>query len=202
MIRLHRLSGILLTVFIAPHLFNHLYSLASAGQHIAIMQYLRIIYRFPPVEAILMMAVLVQIVSGFGLFRKMRQLGNRDFFENLQLWSGFYMALFLLIHVSAVLAGRFLMHLDTNFYFGVAGLNTFPLNLFFIPYYALAILSFFGHIAAIHYRKMTKPLLALSVKHQSYLILLLGLLTCIFCLYGLTGKFEGIVVPNEYQLIK
>jgi hypothetical protein len=40
------------------------------------------------------------------------------------------MALFLIIHVSAVLTGRFILHLDTNFYFGVAGINNFPFSLF------------------------------------------------------------------------
>lgn len=200
--RLHSLSGLVLTAFIAPHLFNHLYSLAGPEQHIQIMQLLRVVYRFPVVECILMIAVLIQLISGPALFRKMRQSTQQDFFEKLQLWSGLYMAVFLLIHVSAVLSGRFLLHLDTNFYFGAAGLNTFPLNLFFIPYYALAILSFFAHIASIHYRKMNKSLLMLSVTHQSYLILSLGFVICIICLYGLTGKFGGVTIPEHYQLLK
>ena len=157
---LHYFSGIVIAVFVAFHLLNHAVSVFGAEQHIAVMKLLRVVYRNVFVETLLLATVLVQIITGLWLFSKGRKWAS-TFFEKLQIWSGLYLAIFFLIHLSAVLGGRWVLHLDTNFYFGVAGLNTFPFNLFFIPYYGLAVVSFFGHIAAIHQRKMRKTILGL-----------------------------------------
>ncbi|EPR68631.1 hypothetical protein ADICYQ_2328 [Cyclobacterium qasimii M12-11B] len=119
------------------------------------MNDLRIIYRNVIAETILLVTVATQIVSGIKLFLKKRKT-KYDLFEKLQIWTGLYLAIFLVFHLSAVLFGRLVLELDTNFYFGVTGLNTFPLNLFFIPYYGLAIISFFGHISAVHSKKLKK----------------------------------------------
>ncbi|MCB1201925.1 MAG: hypothetical protein KDK41_14850 [Leptospiraceae bacterium] len=122
-------------------------------------------------------------------------------FDKLQIWSGLYLAIFFLIHLSAVLAGRIILKLDTNFYFGVAGLNAFPFNLFFIPYYTLAILSFFAHIAALHNRKMSLKILGLTPQMQSIVIFLFGFLFSIFILFGLTNEFTGVQIPAEYKVL-
>ena len=161
---------------------------------------MRPFYRHTVVEALLLLAVLVQIVSGLRLFLDKRKKATGGF-DRLHLWSGLYLAAFLVIHVGAVLAGRTILHLDTNFYFGVAGLNTFPFNLFFVPYYGLAILSFFGHVAAIHYKKMQRPVLGWTPLGQAKAILVLGVLITGFIFYGLTHHFNGVEIPCEYWVL-
>jgi len=116
------------------------------------MNDLRVVYRNIIAETILLFAVVIQFFSGIKLFLTKRKTVT-NFYDKLQIWTGLYIAFFLLIHLSAVLSGKLILNLDTNFYFGVAGLNIFPLNLFFIPYYGLAIISFFGHISAVHKKK-------------------------------------------------
>ena len=175
-------------------------SLGGAEVHIEVMNKFRLVYRNLIVETILLFLVLVQIISGIKLFFSKRQL-SKSIYEILQIWSGLYMAFFLIIHVSAVLGGRYILKLDTNFHFGVAGLNTFPLNLFFIPYYGLAILSFFGHVASIHYQKMEYEFLGLPVKHQSQLILIIGIVVAMIILYGSTNGFTGVEIPEEYNVL-
>lgn len=198
--RLHYISGITITVFIALHMLNHLFSLLGAETHIAFMNQARIIYRNPIVETVLLASVVIQIVSGLRLFvLKRKHIHNR--YEKLQIWSGIYLAVFFLIHVSAVLMGRFILDLDTNFYFGVAGLNTFPFNLFFIPYYSLAIMAFFGHIAAIHHQKMDSEIFGWSVQKQSLAILAIGGILSIMILYGTTNGFNGVEIPLEYHVM-
>ena len=64
----------------------------------------------------------------------------------LQAASGAYLALFLLIHVGAVLAGRTMLDLDTNVHFAAAGLQIWPYQLFFVPYYFLAVAAVFAHL--------------------------------------------------------
>jgi hypothetical protein len=150
--KIHYISGLTITVFVSLHLFNHIYSIFGVDKHIELMTNLRQFYRNIIAETILILAVFVQIFSGLRLFFMNRNKVITAF-DKLQIWTGFYLAVFLIIHLAAVLIGRTFLNLNTNFYFGVAGLNNFPTNLFFIPYYALAIISFFGHIAAIHSKK-------------------------------------------------
>lgn len=198
--RVHFLSGLTLAIFIGMHLFNHYMSIYGADRHIEVMHACRGIYRNIWVETALMIAVVVQIISGLKLFKLLRK-NQASKLDRLQIWTGFYMAIFLVLHISAVMVGRFVLKLDTNFYFGVAGLNKFPFNLFFIPYYGLAIIAFYGHIAAIHGKKMKKSVLGLSPNHQSTLILVLGFMVTLIVFYGLTNHFEGVVVPEEYKIL-
>lgn len=197
---LHYLSGLLLSVFIGFHLFNHLMALGGAEKHISTMQSFRSFYRHPFIETILFIAVLVQVFSGIRLVKAGSKTASR-FYEKMHIWTGIYLAFFLIIHIAAVLAGRYVFELDTNFYFGVAGLNRFPFNLFFIPYYTLAILSFFGHIAAIHRKKMKRQLLGLSVIKQANIILITGAGIALCTLYGLTNHFKGVTIPTAYEVM-
>jgi len=199
-IRLHYLSGLILTVFIGLHLFNHLCGIAGADKHIEVMQGLRLFYRNIFIESILLMAVFVQIASGIKLFRKNRKTAVHTF-DKLHIWTGLYLAAFFVIHVGSVLIGRSVLQLDTNFYYGVAGLNTFPYNLFFIPYYGLATISFFGHVAAIHSKKMKQPVFGWSPRRQATAILTLGILITALIFYGLTNQFKGVNIPAEYNIL-
>lgn len=197
---LHFISGLIITTFVGLHLLNHLMAIFGADVHILLMGKLRMVYRSILGESVLLLAVLVQLVSGLKLFFSKRKLVE-GFFQKLQVWSGLYLAFFLLIHVGAVLAGRQILNLDTNFYFGVAGLNTFPLNLFFIPYYALAITSIFGHLAAIHHQKMKRTVFGLTPEQQSKLIIIKGIIVTVIIFYGATNGFAGVVIPEEYSIM-
>lgn len=198
--KLHYISGLTLTLFVALHLFNHCISIFGANKHIELMIALRNFYRNILFETILLLAVATQIYSGLKLFKANRKLAN-TFFEKLQIWTGLYLAIFFIIHLSAVFTGRLFIHVDTNFYFGIAGLNNFPTNLFFIPYYALAIISFFGHLSAIHSKKMKQSIFGLTPNRQSKLILVFGIGLTILIFYGLTNHFKGVSIPPEYNIL-
>ncbi|WCL50448.1 hypothetical protein [Leptospira sp. GIMC2001] len=198
--KLHYISGMVITLFVGLHLFNHISSIFGDAIHIEIMNTLRIFYRNIIIETILLSAVAVQIFSGIKLFKNKRKSASNNF-EKLQIWSGLYLAFFFVIHIGAVLTGRTLLNLDTNFYFGVAGLNSFPFNLFFIPYYSLAIISFFGHIASIHSKKMKISILNLTPKVQAKFIFIFGICITAMILFGLTNHFQGVEIPNEYKIL-
>lgn len=198
--KLHYISGLTITIFVGLHLFNHFISVFGAQAHIETMNILRIFYRNVFAETILLCAVVLQIISGLNLFKTNKKLAISKF-DKLHIWTGLYLAIFFVIHLSAVLGGRFFLQLDTNFYFGVAGLNSFPFNLFFIPYYGLAILSFFGHIASIHSKKMKQTIFGLSPNRQSITILTFGLIMTIVIFYGLTNHFNGVTIPKEYEVL-
>lgn len=197
--RIHFISGIIISFFIVLHLFNHLFSLFGEQRHIEIMTMLRNFYRNIFIETILLFSIVTQIYTGIKQFNTKRRIA-KTFFEKMQIWSGVYLAIFFIIHLSAIFAGRFILKVDTNFYFGAAGLNLFPFNLFFIPYYGIAILSFFGHIASIHSERMKMNILKLSPSSQAKAILFLGICIMLLLFYGLTNGFKGINIPKEYIL--
>ncbi|MFK7775121.1 MAG: hypothetical protein AB8F94_23470 [Saprospiraceae bacterium] len=198
--KLHYFSGITISVFIGLHLFNHFYSVFGIEKHIELMNSLRLFYRNILVESILLIAVVIQIYSGLKLFFVKRKLAP-TFFERLQIWSGLYLSFFLIFHVTAVLGARWFLELDTNFYFGVAGLNTFPFYIFFIPYYGLSILAFFSHVAAIHHSKMKQTLFGITPSQQARFILTFGIIWTMLIFYGLTNHFNGVTIPAEFDVL-
>ena len=113
--RFHGLSALLLVAYAVVHIANHLAGLAGAEAHIAFMHAFRSVYRTPVIEVMLLAAVTFQICSGLTLVvRGWKQ--RQGFIPWLQAGSGAYVAFFLLIHVGAVLFGRTVLNLDTNFY--------------------------------------------------------------------------------------
>jgi succinate dehydrogenase/fumarate reductase cytochrome b subunit len=198
--QVHYGSGLLLATFVAIHLTNHVLASLGPTVHIAYMTAARLVYRNPVVETALLAAVLLQITTGLGLVRSVAHQ-NRTTWSRLHTGSGLYLAIFLLVHVSVVMAGRFVLHLDTNLYFGAAGLNRYPYQLFFIPYYSLAILSFFSHVAAIHYLKMKRNLLMITPSGQARCIIVVGGLVTLGVLYGMTNHFNGLAIPRAYTIL-
>lgn len=198
--KVHTFSGVCISLFVGLHLFNHSYSILGADKHIELMNTLRYFYRNIFAETILLLALLIQIISGWTLFKSNRKRAV-SFFNQLQTWTGLYLAFFIVVHISAIFFGRLILDLDTNLYFGAAGLNHFPVNLFFIPYYALAIISFFGHISAIHSKKMKQRILGLSPLKQSIVIFVTGICVTILILYGLTNRLTGFTIPAAYHVL-
>lgn len=186
---LHYSSGITLSVFIGLHLVNHLFALAGPQNHIWLMETLRIVYRHPIVETLLLFVVCFQVGSGFRLLYKRKA---HTAAEKIQVYSGLYLSFFLVAHVGAVLSGRYIEHLDTNFYYAAAGLNNYPATFIFIPYYFLAVASISLHVAALHYLK-TK-----SVK-MAYGIAIVGIATSITIILGFTDYFHWRKMPLPYE---
>ncbi len=198
--RIHYASGLIIAIFTGLHLFNHFISIYGADRHIAVMDNLRLFYRNIFFETILLLAVLIQIISRLKLFIIKRKVA-KTFFDKLQIWTGLYLALFFVIHISSVLVGRLYLHLDTNFYFGVAGLNTYPFYIFFVPYYGLSIISFFGNLSAIHNSKMKQIILGLTPNKQAIIIFVFGFALTLVIFYGLTNHFKGVTIPKEYNVV-
>lgn len=125
----HGITAVYISIFVAMHLMNHLWSIWGAADHIQLMNSLRAYYQNIFAKILLLTCVAIQIISGIQLYIINRNKAKTGV-EKWQQWTGLYLLLFLVIHLSAVFADRLIFHLDTNFYFGVAGINTFPINLF------------------------------------------------------------------------
>ena len=148
----HRVSAVLLAIFLAAHLLNHVVALGGIAAHLAFMEGARLVYRSPALEPMLLAAVLVQIVTGAEQVRAGWGT-RRGFWQRTQAASGLYLAFFLANHTFWVLVARVGYGLDSNFYLAATFLTIWPLPLLFAPYYALGVFALFAHLACTaHFR--------------------------------------------------
>lgn len=193
----HRFAGMTLALFIAMHLTNHLFALFSVERHVAVMDILRLIYRNPLGEVILLAAVLVQVPSGILLVKRKGWRGL-PLAERAQVASGGYLAFFLVAHVFAVMMGRHFFYLDTNFYFASAPLLSF-LWAYYVVYYGLSVVAVFTHVASIHYQKMLSLTSPQRARIQALVIGGVGLVVAVLILLAFSGVVYEITLPAAYK---
>jgi len=195
--RIHRFSAILLGLYVLMHLFNHLAGLKSIQTHLDLMKMLRHVYRVPAVEIVLLLAVGVQIVTGIGaVIAGWKQ--REGIWAWVQAGSGAYLAFFLVIHVFAVLYGRTVLGLDTNFYYAAAGMYVPPYHWFFVPYYFLAVAALVTHLSsAMHWQ-----LLESGWRRAAQILPIAAIGAGVLCAFLITALLDGYVhpvsIPQEY----
>lgn len=146
--RIHRISAILLVLFGVAHVGNHLAAVDSLQAHVSVQNALRTVYRWPAIEALIVIAALVQVGTGWVTVARAR-LQRSNGLRNLQVLAGAYLGMFFLSHLTGVFGGR-LQHTDTTFAWatgGAAGLISTPRLGSFLPYYSLAVFAFLVHAA-------------------------------------------------------
>jgi hypothetical protein len=187
--QIHYFSGITLSLFILLHVVNHLFALGGTALHQQVMQLLRKVYRFPPFEILLLSAVVVQIISGILLVFKWKE--KKGIYGWLQIISGLYLSFFMIYHVRAVLLGRYVWQVETDFHFAAGVVKAYPSKLFFIPYYLLSIICVFVHIGCVHYSRSIKQqgsyLSKIKASTQSKMIMGIGVLLGCLIVAALLG---------------
>ncbi|MBL9052353.1 MAG: hypothetical protein JNN02_01375 [Tabrizicola sp.] len=180
--RLHRGLALILGFFLVLHLGNHLAGLWGQDAHLAVQKVLRPLYRNPLVEPLLLAAVAVQVGLGLTLMFRRRRM-------TLQTLSGGYLALFLMIHVGAVMTARW-QGTDTTLAFAAAGLHAHaPWPQVFALYYGLAVFAVFAHLSVPLGRRAS--LLAARV------VLGLGAAVALALVLLLAGRITPLIIPQE-----
>ena len=193
----HLLSAVLVAAFLCVHIANHLAGLAGTAAHIAFMDAARSVYRIRLLEVALLICIAFQVVSGLTLFVRGWK-HRRGFIAWLQATSGAYLALFLVVHVGAVLFGRGALSLDTNFYFAAAGFHVAPFQFFFAPYYFLGVTALFIHLACAAYwrsRSLPRATRILIVVIPSAI----GAAVSLLIVLSLSGALYPVEVPARYK---
>jgi succinate dehydrogenase/fumarate reductase cytochrome b subunit len=194
---LHRGSAVVIAAFACVHIANHLVALAGVSSHIAFMEAARTVYRQRVLEALLLSCVSFQLGSGLWLvLRGWKQ--RQGLVPWIQAVSGAYLAFFLLVHVGAVLYGRAVLNLDTNFYFAAAGFHVPPYQFFFAPYYFLATVALFTHLGCAAYWRLqarSRAMRALAVA----LPLSVGGVMSLVIVLCLAGALQPVEVPAKYK---
>lgn len=199
--RLHRIAAVVVGVYVLAHLANHLAALRGIGAHIAFMQAVRRVTRSPAIEVLLLAGVAVQAGSGLWLVlgRSRHKTPRRLPFGRLQAWSGIYLALFLLVHVVSVLSGRAVLGLDTNFWFAAAGLNIAPWPLFFMPYYGLAVVALFVHLACALRRRLPDGVVPAARNRIALAVIGAGVMLALLIVAAFSGAFYPVDPPAVYR---
>jgi hypothetical protein len=190
--KLHRWAAVPLMFFLLLHMLNHLVGVAGVDAHMAFMAKMRVVYRHPLIEIPLLLLVALQIITGIS--QLIRGWGRRPgFIARVQALSGGYLAFFLLNHVGAVLIGRTLFSLDTNFYFAAAGFHVPPFQYFFFPYYFLGVLALFVHSGCMLRIHSARPLVVATFAG-------IGFLAGALVVLPLAGVFYPVAIPDAYTL--
>jgi succinate dehydrogenase/fumarate reductase cytochrome b subunit len=197
--KLHAMSAILVAAFLCLHITNHLAGLAGVATHIAFMESARSVYRFYPVELTLLVVIGFQMASGLTLAVRGWK-DRRGLVPWLQALSGLYLVLFLLIHVGAIMYGRGILGLDTNFRYAAAGFHVPPWQWFFAPYYFLAVVSLFTHIGCAVYWNIgvSSPIARLNSLSA---FAAFGVLAGLMIDLSLAGKLYPVDIPAAYRAV-
>ncbi|WP_444929416.1 hypothetical protein ACJJIF_16490 [Microbulbifer sp. SSSA002] len=196
---LHRLSALTISMYILCHITNHLVALAGIETHINFMQSFRQIYRRQIIEVLLLGCALFQVLSGLTFIVK--RWGQRQgFFDRAQAVSGGYLAFFLMFHISAVMYGRWVQGLDTNFFFAAAGLQAKAYPIFFAPYYTLAVVSFFTHLACGLRWIFREKFSSAALDRSAGAVIAVGLVVGLTIVSTFSGTYYPVPLPQEYCL--
>lgn len=190
--RWHRGLALGLGVFLAMHLGNHLAGLAGQEAHGRAQDALRLIYRAPVVEGLLLAALALQAGLGLWLLSRSRRM-------TVQAVSGAYLALFLMIHLGAVMAARW-QGIDTDLAFAAAGLHApAPWPAVLALYYGLAVLAVFLHLSVPlgrHHAALGRGIAGLGAGVALLLVALLaGLVTPLTIPPDLVAAFPAVLRP-------
>ena len=196
---LHRGLSVLLLLFVPLHLIGHLAGLGGQGSFDRVQALLRPLYRNPVVEPVLIIALLAQ--AGLGLWL-MWQRGRKGWRPGLMRWqslSGLIVALFVLQHIPAMLAARYLAGLDTSYWWPASVASTLPFALYFWPYYVAGVAAFCLHLGiglSMVLRRRGKVQAAGRLVTASAVI---GVALGLAILAGISGQVDPVHLPPEWQ---
>lgn len=164
--RVHGMLAGFILIFIAIHFATHFTALGGPQSHAAALDTARVLYQFPLVEVVLVLALAAQVALGLRLLTMIRKRVRKGFWHKVQFLSGAYLAIFIVLHTTAAVSTRLAVGLDTNFYWAAGTLAIAPLKYGFAPYYVLAVTAIVSHLlAAAHFRRSLKwhaPALAIG----------------------------------------
>ena len=188
--RLHTLSAAIIFAFLSLHFSNHLIGLQGLEAYERFMSIARVVYRHPIVELVVLLAFVVQLITGAALCKSAWARG--DFIHRLYTISGITVGAFLLIHLAVIALFRFMLNADTGFHFAAAQMLESPYKYLFIPLYGLGVFGLFVHLGCIGFSIISRKYI-----FWAYSLLLLISAAGAWVCYTIYGIMTGQVFPIE-----
>ncbi|WP_326540420.1 hypothetical protein [Pseudorhodoferax sp.] len=140
-----------IVLFLSLHFSNHLAALASTGTHAAVMEVLRVFYRAPVVEPVLLGAAVFLVCTGLAMAWRWTERPT-EAFRAFQVGTGVYLSVAVTSHLQAVFwFARMHMDIPTDWGFAIGaptGLIRDAWNIRLLPYYLLAVAGVVAHAFA------------------------------------------------------
>jgi len=187
---IHRITAIILGIFIVSHLIVHLLALGGIEAHLKALDAVQWIYRNPIGETLLVIAIITQIITGLKRLKAKRK--NQSKWAKAQVLSGLYLMGFLIIHTSAALFTHHIYGLETDFYWAAGSMNISPVKYVFWPYYFFAILALFVHLACAMHFGWPKRFTALK-----NILPFMGSIVAATIILTFTGTFYDVPITEE-----
>lgn len=145
----HGVAAVLILLFVAFHLFNHLMGLLGPDTHGRVMAFGRMVYRSRVVEPALVILLLLQAAGGGALAWRWSARPT-DLVRTIQVGSGAYLAAFIVTHMnSALVSARAVHKIQTNWAWASGapdGLLPDAWNIRLVPHYALGVFFVVAHL--------------------------------------------------------
>jgi succinate dehydrogenase/fumarate reductase cytochrome b subunit len=172
-LQVHRISALVLTLFVLAHVVNQALAFVSVPAYTAMRSVMRLASVQPASHALIVGAVLIQIVTGAAL--GMKHVRGGAFARNLQAVSGWCLAAFLLTHVFGPLLTSAAQTTATV----AAAANQFdllatPRSAAQLPFLLLGTASFLFHLGVYARLAALAYLAEASVRRLSYVGALAG----------------------------
>ncbi len=196
--KFHRLNALFLTAFIVLHMVTHLSGLWGIEAYNATQKILRLLYRNPVVEPLLLASAVAQIVLGAGLLTKAIRRGIRGVWARIQVVSGGIFLLFFVQHLTALVLVRWVDGMNTNFYWPASVMRDAPLVWYFTPYYFLGVSALFVHIGCATRQQMIRVGHRRSAGHVFWAITAVGIILAVQIDSMLLGVFFDIQLPDAW----
>lgn len=114
---LHRLSAVVLVIFVVAHIGNHIAAAFGVEAHRTVNAFLRRIYRHPIGEPTLIGLIALQIGTGVNLFIASARRNDGSGVQSLaELLSLLAFLAFIFVHLAAVAVVRYFEQEQTDFY--------------------------------------------------------------------------------------
>lgn len=135
-------TGVLFAVFVALHLVNTWVGGFGATAYDSVQSVFRVVYQFPPVEALLLAALAVHMVVGVMRIARepRRELTPRS---RLHRYAGFFLMVFIVGHILAVRGPSWFYDIYPGFQGLAFSIDYVPA--YFYPYYFLLGVAGFYH---------------------------------------------------------
>ena len=191
LVKAHGANALVLIAFLLVHFATHVAATLGPGAHWIALQLVRPLYRSSLIEPLLIAAFALQLLLGAALIVKRLRKGSNGSWGLVQIASGSYLIVFIVIHVSAALSARLQSGLDTNFFWPASTLQEPIIAAFFYPYYFFGIVALFAHLAAaLHFQGRPRSVVRATIGAGPILSLLI--------LSAFGGWYTDFEIPDAY----
>ncbi|MCB2114068.1 MAG: hypothetical protein R3C42_05350 [Parvularculaceae bacterium] len=187
---LHRISALLILLFIIAHVANHVSAVFGVETYQAFAATLRKVYRSEIGEPLLIALLGVQLISGAALaLASSKREGPRPLLSAVELIAAGLFAAFILIHLTAIAMTRYYFGVQTDFFWIAELFRPGPLRAYIVAFHFIGIVAVMTHVGVGAYyfcRSLGAPAFG---RRLGYLFAISGVLSAAVAVAAYSGAF-------------